>query len=234
MTYAEQASIRALTEQARARRDAEQRDRHAAAAERATAMLRYSTPADPAHPYLVAKGIRPHGGRQMGVSLLIPISIGGTLSSTQTIGPDGAKRFLPGGRIGGGYHVIDDATARPELLFCEGFATGATLHERTGAAVYCAFSANNLTAVARDVRHLHPAAQIIVCGDDDQFTKGNPGRTAAAAAALAVGAKLVMPVWRGLDLTSRPTDFNDLYRLRDAAAAVDRAIAQMRGEVARG
>lgn len=213
----EQRELEQLAKQAQRKEEARQRQRNASAAERAKAMMQRSRPADPRHPYLVAKEIKAHGARQLGDALLIPIRIGDELTSLQRIGPNGDKRFLTGGRINGGCTLIDDETRRGELLICEGFATGASLHEEIGAAVYVAFNAGNLSAVARLVRGEHPQAAIIVCGDDDRWTEGNPGTTKARKAALAVGAKVLMPDFSGLDLSTRPTDFNDLYRLRRAA-----------------
>jgi putative DNA primase/helicase len=213
----EQRELEQLAKQAQREEEARQRRRNASAAERAKAMMQRSRPADLRHPYLVAKEIEAHGARQLGDALLIPIRIGNTLTSIQRISPNGAKRFLPGGRIHGGHFVIADETRREELLICEGFATGASLHEEIGAAVYVAFNAGNLAAVARSVRRLHPRAEIVICGDDDRWTDGNPGATKARKAALEIGAKLLMPDFSGLDLSTRPTDFNDLYRLRRAA-----------------
>lgn len=220
LTLAQQADIRALVETAKAQRAAETRDRHAAAAQRAAVMVEYSTPANSDHPYLTRKAIAPHGIRQQGIALLIPIVVDGQIASTQTIYPDGGKRFLTGGRIAGGFYLVNDATTRPEVLIAEGFATGATLHEEIGAAVYCAFTAGNLLDVARYARAQHPRADIILCADDDRWTEGNPGLTKAKAAAIAIGGKLLVPDFTGLDLATRPTDWNDWYRLRSPAGRV--------------
>lgn len=217
MTQQERADFRALIEQAKRQQQAERDQQHRAAAKKAARMWDYATPADPEHPYLLNKQIKPHGIRQQGVGLLVPVMVAGRITSMQTIFPAGAKRFLSGGRISGGAYLIADAVTRPEILIAEGFATGATLHEEIGAAVWCAFNAINLMPVAREVRRLHPSAEIVIAGDDDQWTEGNPGRTKARAAALAIGARLLMPDFTGLDLSSKPTDWNDLYRLRRLA-----------------
>lgn len=213
-TAQQRANLRALIKQAKRERDQEQRERNAQAASKASNIIELSAGADPRHPYLVRKQIEPHGIRQQGVALMIPVTVAGELSSYQTIYADGTKRFLPGGRINGGCYLINDQTRSDELLICEGFATGASLHEEIGAAVFVAFNANNLLAVARFVRRQHPKAKIIICGDDDRWTEGNPGATKARAAALDIGGLLLMPDWTGLDLSTKPTDFNDLYRLK--------------------
>lgn len=217
-TPAQRADIRRLVEQVKAQRATETRDRQAEAARRARIQWDSASPADPGHPYLAAKQIGAHGIRQQGVALLVPVYVGGTLASLQTIYGDGTKRFLPGGRIAGGSFLIDDATRRPEILIAEGFATAATLHEETGAGVYVAFNAGNLLGVARQVRALHPGGTIILCADNDAWTDGNPGLTKARAAAIEIGGKLLVPDFSGMDLSSRPTDFNDLYRLRRQVA----------------
>lgn len=220
MTPAERAGIRRMVERAKAARAAEIAERHQAAAERAAILWDNASPADPDHSYLLRKGIRPHGIRQQGVGLLVPVTIDGALASVQTIDASGSKRFLKGGRITGGSYLINTDTRRPDILIAEGFATGATLHQELGAAVYVAFNAGNLIHVGRYIRHLHPRADIIVCADDDRWTEGNPGRTKGRAAAVEIGVRLLVPDFTGMDLSTRPTDFNDWYRLHRAVGRV--------------
>lgn len=74
-----------------------------------------------------------------------------------------------------------------------------------------AFSAGNLKAVAESVRKKLSNAKLVVAGDDDAWTEGNPGRTKAVEAAQALKAQLVLPHFPSL--SSRPTDFNDLLLL---------------------
>ncbi len=217
MTPRQQADIRHRIEAARSQREAEIRERQVQAAAMAQSMLVSAPPADPERAYLKAKGIEAHGTRQRGGALLVPVYVGERIASVQSIFPDGSKRFLPGGRIKGGYYRIADAVTRPEILICEGFATGASLHEEIGAAVVVAFNAGNLASVARSIRAAHPGAEIIVCADNDQWTAGNPGLTKAGAAAIEIGAKLLIPDFTGMDLSGHPSDWNDLYRLRRAA-----------------
>jgi putative DNA primase/helicase len=212
-TPEQRASVRATIERAKAQRQTEEAAKHADGARRAGVIWDRAKPADLTHPYLLAKGIKAHGIRQDGSALVVPVMVDGALSSLQSVLQDGTKRFLAGGRMAGGCYLLDDATNRSEVLIAEGFATGATLHEQIGAKVYVAFTAGNLTAVAQYVRELHPDETIILCADHDQWTEGNPGLTAARAAAAQIGAKLLIPDFTGLDLTSKSTDFNDLVRL---------------------
>lgn len=214
LTPAQRADIRRMVDATKAKRAAEIATRHAAAASKANRQWDSASPANPNHPYLLKKAVKPHGVRQQGIALLVPVFVGADLVSLQTIMPDGGKRFMSNGRMSGGSYLIDDATRRAEVLIAEGYATAATLHEEIGAACYVAFNAGNLLAVARTVRHLHPAGNIIVCADNDAWTDGNPGLTKAKAAAIDIGAKLLTPDFSGMDLSGKPTDFNDWYRLR--------------------
>lgn len=59
--------------------------------------------------------------------LCIPLTTPtGTITSLQLISPDGAKAFLPGGRIGGSGWFPCESGARP-LILCEGVATSLSI-----------------------------------------------------------------------------------------------------------
>jgi putative DNA primase/helicase len=83
--------------------------------------------------------------------------------------------------------------------------------------VVVAFNAGNLSAVAREIRARHPAAEIILAADNDQWTEANPGLTKAREAALEIRAKLLVPDFTGMDTSHKPSDWNDMRRLRGAA-----------------
>lgn len=200
--------VRQRIEQARRQREAEQRQRQLIAAGRAQRWWRDARRADPAHAYLVAKGIRAHSLRQRGDDLLIPLYVGGELVNLQRISPDGEKRFLFGGRIKGAYSSLGRITPDTPLCVCEGWATGATLHE-SGYTVAAAMNAGNLKPVALALRARYPDTEIIIAGDDDRQTDGNPGRTAAHAAAVAAGCLVTFPEWPA-SAPEHLTDFNDL------------------------
>ena len=164
-----------------------------------------------AHPYLNIKGVQPFGLRVFEDKLLIPLcDPAGNILSLQTIAPDGNKRFLAGGRVKGCYHAIGSLAG--VLIVCEGYATGASLHEATGHAVAVTFHAGNLEAVALALRAKCPALKIIVAADDDHQIAGNPGLCKATAAALAVGGLLAVPVFAA-NRPDKATDFNDLHQL---------------------
>jgi len=210
LSDSERAAYRARMDAMRAAREAEQAQRRAEA--RSTAADRWGAadPADPAHPYLVAKGVKPHGTRQRGGSLLVQMrNTASELLNIQTIGADGDKRFLFGGEVSGCYFAIGKPTGR--LCIVEGFATGASVREATGDAVAVAFNAGNLKPVAMALRAKFPDLPIVLCADDDYRTAGNPGITKATEAARAIGGLMAVPDF-GQDRPGKATDFNDLMR----------------------
>lgn len=147
------------------------------------------------HDYLTRKGIQPHGVKIEGDKLLILMrDTKGAVHSLQTIAPDGSKMFMSGGRVKGCYFGI--GKPKGALIVCEGFATGASIHECTGHAVAVAFNAGNLEAVAVALRSKYPTLKIIIAADDDHQTPGNPGMTKATAAVQAAGATLAIPVFK--------------------------------------
>lgn len=166
------------------------------------------------HPYLQRKGVKAYGIRQDADTLLIPLrDTAGKLHSLQTITVDGDKRFK--GRVKGCYHSL----GKPDgvLIVCEGFATGASIHEATGQAVAVAFNAGNLMAVATALHKKYPKQAIVLAADDDHHTEGNPGLSSAKLAALAVGGYVVAPHFQG-DRPAKATDFNDMHQLQGLEA----------------
>ena len=209
--------VRQRIEQARQQREAEQHQRQQQAADYAARLWRDARRADPGHPYLAGKGCRPHTLRQRGDVLLVPLYHSGELVNLQRIGADGDKRFLSGGRVKGCYSPLGIIAAGQPLYLCEGWATGATLHAETGHPVACAMNAGNLLEAGRHLQRRHPEAVLIVAGDDDRQTEGNPGKTAAIVAAAGLGCGLILPPWPA-DAPPHLSDFNDLRQWREAHA----------------
>lgn len=174
------------------------------AAQRAAKIWAKCTPAGDDHEYLRRKGVSGRGARVDGRGkLVIPArNAQGELRSLQFISPDGTKLFLAGSSVQGCYASIGPGEGG--YIICEGYATGATLHQATGRRIVVAFNAGNLEPVAVAIRAKYPDAEITIAGDNDHKTEGNPGVTAARKAARAIGAKAVWP----LDIGG--TDFNDL------------------------
>jgi len=106
-------------------------------------------------------------------------------------GPD--KKGLYQGRRTGLFYTIGHIEKGPVLCVCEGFATGAGIHEATGLPVAVAFNDGNLKPVAEALRRKWPDLPIVLCADNDLDTegKGNPGVTQAKKAEKATGGLIV-------------------------------------------
>jgi len=197
----------------RERKDAEERTKAIAGAQK-----RWSDalPAKADHPYLVRKCIEAHGVREENGRLLVPINVKGELCSVQSIAADGSKKYHCGAPVAGGYFEI--VAEGDTIVVCEGFATGATIHEATGLPVLVAFTVSNVEAVARMVRDNLPGATIVIAADDDHKTeieRGlNPGLRAAHKTAQALGATVAVPPFdRAID-GDASSDWNDFAALR--------------------
>ncbi len=116
------------------------------------------------------------------------------------------KDFLAGGKKKGLFFTIGEGTET--VLIAEGYATAATVHEATGYHTFVAFDAGNLHPVAQLVRSKYPKHRIVLCADNDQFTENNPGLFKAKKAAVSIGGAVAIPEF--LDLSQKPTDFNDM------------------------
>lgn len=184
-------------QQERKQREVEQQARHDEAAIKARLTWQQSTPAI-IHPYLSKKRIQAHDARIRGNELVIPIGDAQTdeICSLQFISADGSKRFLTGGKLKGCFSFIGEPSPDQPILICEGWATGASLHEDSGHSVVIALNAGNLEPVAKVIRKLYPMAQIIVCGDNDV---SGVGQLKAKEAALAIGGKVLIPEIVGCD-----------------------------------
>jgi putative DNA primase/helicase len=237
------------------KRRAAERD---AAAVRAQSVWDASVPATDDHPYLVRKGVKAHGLRVgkwefinsdtgevtclTDQALLVPLcDKTRKVHSLQGIFPgkilgrgDGArdKDYLKFGAKVGMFHAIGKpqmVDGNPVFVICEGYATGASIHEETSHLVLVTFDVTNLLTVAKAIRDSKPDAIIVFAVDNDVWTKKpveNPGVHYATIAAKAVGGLLAIPPFVHADGTqdaagkwSGPTDFNDL-QVRDGAGAI--------------
>lgn len=185
--------------------------------------------ASPEHPYLARKQVKPHGIRQDGTMLVIPVCQMGTeLVGLQRIFPDGQKRFVKGTPKQGNYYFIGKKAAPDKVLICEGFATAASVHEATGFMSAVAFDAGNLSSVALSVRSLFPGAELIICADNDGG-EVNTGVSKAKEAAAAVGGRVAIPPFPSKE---HGTDFNDLHvsKGKEAVLAAVEAAASVVAE----
>lgn len=201
------------------------------------------------HPYLQMKCVRAHGlrigrwplfsketgeiFRWLPNALLIPITnAAGKITSLQGVtieptedGPSARKSYLKGAKKTDGFHIIGTPAPGKPIALCEGFATGATIHELTGWCVVVAFDEGNLRSVAVQMRDLFPGHEIIVCADNDAWTDGNPGVKVANGIGNELNMRVIVPQFR--DTATKPTDFNDLAALEGIEAAQAQLMAHL-------
>lgn len=241
LTPAEEAQHRVKLESMRREREAEEARGNEAAAKQAETIASEDKDATEEHGYLKRKGIKPHGTKLLADGrLAIPMrDANGKLWNIERIAAekpaDGStdKKGLYRGKRIGCYFSIGDPKGAAALAICEGFATGASVHEATGLPVVVAFNAGNLGPVAKAMRAKYPDVALILCADDDAATDGNPGVTKAGEAARSVGALLAIPDF-GNNRQAGQTDFNDLHRAHGLEAVqriIDDAMASVIEEV---
>lgn len=200
--------VRAAQEHAKAELRAKQNE----AAKKAVAIWNNAVATPDGHPYLVRKNIPAFGAKLYKSALLLPVTdFTGKLTSLQFIDSDGGERLLSGGRKRGCFiHVAGNMLDFTQIIVCEGWATGCSLaKDESATLVLAAIDAGNLDPVAVTARCRWPAATLVIAGDDDRLTPGNPGATKARAAAVAADAILVLPQWPA-DAPETLSDFNDL------------------------
>jgi len=203
-------ALKELAESITKQREAEFADEAIEAARNADRIWSEATPTTK-HPYLDLKGIQPYIARESNGNLVIPLFNSDKITSLQFINEEGKKRFLKGGKVTGSHCTIGEITNSAPICICEGYATGASIHEATSIPVVIAFNAGNLLKVTQSIRNQHPNHEIIIAGDDDWESKSNVGRNAATEAAEKVMAKLIFPTFSKLR-QSNQTDFNDMAR----------------------
>ncbi len=166
------------------------------------------------HPYIEKKGIQPYNAKQNTFNqLVIPLqNIEGEIRGVQFINEDGTKQFLSGMEKKGNFTFLNtEHKDFSKVLLCEGFATGASLHEATKLPVAIAFDAGNLEPVAQAIYN-KCKSEIIICADNDQYKDINVGLEKAQEAAKAVNGKICVPMFTSKEKEQKLTDFNDLHQ----------------------
>ena len=160
------------------------------------------------HPYIAKKQIKAYGIKQLNKQLLIPLrNSEGQLVSIQYIQEDGTKRFKSGGQKKGCYCSIGKVT--DVLYICEGYATGATIHEASNQAVAIAFDEGNLLLVAQSLQKKLLGIQIIIAADNDiNGEQSNVGIESAIKVSNSLNIAYTYPEFSGHKI-----DFNDLKQL---------------------
>lgn len=219
LTKAERAAIAEMRVNATMRREQEQSEAAKAAQ---TQWAKFAPEGE--SPYLQRKAVDALGVAFDGAVVCVPLrDVDSVLWSFQRIASDGDKRFFPGGRIVGCFHLLGTVQDGAPLLVVEGYATGATLHAATGAAVACAMNCHNIGPVADALKKRYPKARLIICADDDAKTERergtNPGIQAAKDVAKRIKCRWIKPE----GLPEGATDFNDLA----AAHGIDEVKMQL-------
>lgn len=205
------ANRQAMLEKIEADRKAERLKReelHKEAAKKAKRVWDQAQPADPNHPYLKRKQVKPYGIKQHEETLIVPVmDESGEIISLQRIQADGSKRFLSEGKTKGGFFILGEPDNSDIIYVGEGFATCATVYSAKGECVFVTFNSGNMTTVCQIIRKRYAEKKIIIAADNDLKTEKktgvNPGKKAAEEASRAIGARVALcPV---------NSDFNDLY-----------------------
>jgi putative DNA primase/helicase len=145
----------------------------------------------------------------------------GRLHSLQQVSSTGKKLFPKYGRKSGCFHVLGDPAGAEVIGVGEGYATAASCHMATGWPMAVGIDSGNLPKVAAALRVLYPDALIVMCGDDDPATKGNPGRTKAELAARHCAGVAAFP--QGAD----GKDWNDLHASRGLDVVREQLLAAL-------
>ncbi|EOK7272222.1 LPD7 domain-containing protein [Escherichia coli] len=176
-----------------------------------------------AHEYLTRKGIRAAPGVRLNNKneLVIPFSNGrGEIRSYQRIPVTGGKdaRILKGSEKSGNWFAFGTPENGRPLLFAEGYATAASLHEATGHPVLMTIDADNMINVAKNARKIWTDSPFIFCADNDHQRKINKGVSSAKKAAASTHGEVIIPAFTEAEKAQGLTDFNDLdaSRGRDA------------------
>lgn len=194
LTVAEEMANTRRMAEARRLRDEELAKTRESAADTVSLIWDGAGAASADHPYLKRKGVQPHGARVTGDGrLIVPLyNADGELSSLQYIAGDGDKKYHPGGATGGAFWAIGSPEQGKTVYLAEGFATAATIHEVTGAAVFVAYSASNLVPVAGMLREQHD--DLVIVADNDA---SGVGQRYAEQAAAKYGARIIVPSIEG-------------------------------------
>ncbi len=165
---------------------------------------------------------------------LIPLrDINGQIRALEEIYPS-KRKFHPEteprdkntlGKYAGCFFTFGKIEDGKRIQLSEGYATAASLFASNNHTSLMVVTRTNILNVAKAVHQKYPNSEIIICGDDDIETKGNPGRTDAIAAAKYINSNILtnqpkfrvvfpeFPKDKNLDEHGKAyTDFNDLMR----------------------
>jgi putative DNA primase/helicase len=177
------------------------------------------------HPYLWKKKVHSFGLKMSSYNLFVPLhDISGTLWSMQMITPKGDKFFVKGGRKKACFFKIGDGNKG--IIICEGYSTAATLHmalpEYT---IVIAFDAGNILPVVGKFKNYPNDMPIIIAADNDCYGDINAGLESAKKVFDQYKIPYIIPEFK--DITTKPTDYNDLYILEGLEAVRNQVLRQI-------
>ena len=191
--------------------DAEKASTHAKAAKVAQAEFNKLSDTGTSD-YLARKQVEGHGVKYGQGFIAVPAyGSGGVLRGIQKIFNNGDKRFTTGAEIKGSFNILGEISDGEAIQFAEGYSTAATIYQATNKPTVVCFNAGNLEPVIAEFRAKYPNNKFIICADNDQFNEINTGLVKATASATKHNCLVVSPTFT--DLSTKPTDFNDLLIL---------------------
>jgi len=155
-------------------------------------------------PYLEKKMVKAHGVRFHGSNLIVPMVKEGKLTGLQSITASGFKKYLPGSDIKGAMHIILGSN---KVALCEGYSTGASIHEATGWSVAICFSASGMVACAP----YFTRKDVVICADNDLATHQKIGKNVGVIAGKKAASYLECPLYVPQIDNFEFSDFNDLH-----------------------
>lgn len=140
--------------------------------------------------------------------LLLPIiSLDKKFKSYQRITAQGKKLMCSNSSKHKGIFPIGQWNSKTtKVVLCEGYATGATLHEATGLTIFVCFDVGNIRAVAEELAEKYPHVEVILASDYD-LDKEQAGLINALLLAQQFNLKFTFPY-----TVKNGSDWNDLYK----------------------
>ena len=216
----EMANARRMAE-ARAQRDAEIAKTRAVAADTCAIIWDGCSESPADHPYLIRKGVQPHGARMTGDGRLVLPAYDehGELASLQYIDQHGDKQYHGGGARKGTFWWVGDLNSPGIIYIAEGFATSASISEATGRPCVITYNSGNIPTIAQTIRAAFPSADLVIVADHDTYTpeererKAKKGPEYAAEAAALINARVIVPPIEGMDANDYAQAGHDLTAL---------------------
>lgn len=228
---AESIKQRALAAQKRWDREIKSQNDYARIAKTLAGQWSKMPAAPDSHAYLSRKSVPAAAGVKLDKydNLVIPLrNTAGELRTLQYIKPDGTKNLKKDAEKTGNFFVVGgELSPQLPILYAEGYATAASLHQATGIPVVMTVDAGNMVTVSRNLKALYPDTAHIILGEDDFTKTDNKGLNKAREAAAAIDGTYIIPQFTEIERaqafagTGSFSDFNDIHSSRGLDAVRD-------------